>query len=308
MKVIKYMIVSFCFQIFLCLGGEVKKADFVIFSYDRPIQLFALLESAKLYIEGLGQTTIIYRVSNDRFEKAYREVAEAFPDFIFLKQGANPAQDFKPLTLHAVFDAPNDYIMFAVDDIIVKDCIHLAQSIEQLERYGAYALYLRLGLHLNYCHPVARSQLVPVHEWVEDDVYTWRFCDGEYDWGYPHTVDMTLYRKKDIEFDLKNMSYRSPNTFEGQWASRAGSVMGRRGLFYGLSKIVNVPLNRVQNDCGNRHMNYLNAQELLDLFNQGLKIDIAPFYKIINNGAHTEYVPLFIDRYVNEYECCGAVH
>ncbi len=297
MKVIKYLALGLYLQVFLCFAGESQKADFVIFSYDRPLQLFALLESAQLYIEGLGQTTVIYRASNEQFAQAYQEVAHWFGNVVFLKQGDNPAQDFKPLTLHAVFDAPNDYILFAVDDDIVKDCINIAQSIAQLERYGAYALFYRLGLHLSYCHPVARVQKIPVYECLENDLCTWRFCDGEYDWGYPYTVDMTLYRKKDIEHDLKTMDYRSPNTFEGRWAAIASSIMNKKGLFYVVSKMVNVPLNRVQNDCNNRNMNLLSPQELLDLFNQGQKIDIAPFFRIINNGAHTEYVPKFIGRW-----------
>lgn len=296
MKAIRYFVLGLCFQVFLCFAGESQKADLVIFSYDRPLQLFALLESAQLYIKGLGQTTVIYRVSNEQFAQAYQEVAHWFGDVQFLKQGANPAQDFKPLTLHAVFDAPNDYILFAVDDDIVKNFINIERDIEYLEYYDSYALFYRLGLHLSYCHPMARAQKVPVHEWLEDDLYTWRFCDGEYDWGYPHTVDMTLYRKNDIEHDLKTMDYRSPNTFEGRWAGIAGSIMNKKGLFYVASKMVNVPLNRVQSDCNNRHMNLLSPQELLDLFNRGLKMDIAPFYRIINNGAHTEYVPKFVER------------
>lgn len=298
MRIINYLVLCFCSQVFFCYGSEAKKADFVVFSYDRPLQLFALLESAHLYIDGLGQTTVIYRVSNDAFEKAYQEVARSFGDVIFLKQGAQPVQDFKPLTLHAVFDAPNDYILFAVDDDIIKDFIDIAQDIARLEHYGAYAVFYKLGLNLSYCYPAAHAQRVPVHERLEADLYAWRFCDGEYDWHYPHTVDMTLYRKKGIEHDLRNMSYHSPSTFEGQWdlRSHAASIMNKKSLFFELSKMVNVPINRVQNEAPNGNMNLLSPQELLDLFNQGLKMDIVPFFRIMNNGAHTEYVPMFVGR------------
>ena len=273
-----------------------KKADLVIYSYDRPMQLFALLESIDNHMTGLGDVIVIYRSSGDDFSKAYQEVGSYFPDVIFVKQGSNTRGDFKPLTLQAVFDSPNDYILFAVDDDIVKDFIDIESEIEKLEQYRAYALYNRMGLHLSYCHPLARDQRLPVYEVLEDDLCMWCFQNGEFDWGYPHTIEFTLFRKKEIEQDLRTMPYSSPNTFEGAWASRARKVMHRKGLFYKTSKTFGIPLNLVQEDGGTRNMNMLNSQEQLDLFNQGLKIDISPFYRIENNGAHTEYVPTFIRR------------
>lgn len=286
------------FLIFISINlcATEKRADLVIYSFDRPTQLFALLESIDVYVTGLGDVTVIYRSSGNAFSKAYEEVIDYFPGVIFVKQGSNPRSDFKPLTLQAVFDSSYDYILFAVDDDIVKDFTDVGQSIEQMERYGAYAVYFKMGLHLSYCLPMASDQMVPSYKVLEDDLCIWCFANGKCDWGYPHTVDMTLYRKKDIRRDLCTMSYRSPNTFEGVWAGRARKIMHKRGLFYKRSKLVNLPLNRVQNDCCNSHMNAQSPQELLDLFNQGLKIDIFPLYQVENNDVHMQYVPKFVQR------------
>jgi len=271
-------------------------ADLVAFSFDRPMQLYALLESIDFYVTGLGEVTVIYRASNDEFEEAYQEVVETFPGVIFLKQGARPHEDFKPLTLWAAFDSPHDYILFAVDDIIIKDFIDVQKSIEQLEKYGAYGVYFRLGLHLEKNYTRNRLMFVPRYKKLEGDLCSWSFCDGKCDWGYPNTVDMTLYRKKDVESFFRGLNYKAPNTLEGSWSCTVGWVMKKIGLFYVLSKIVNLPINKVQTENSNRTMNAYTSLELLKIFNDGFKIDIAPLYRMKNKSPHEEYVPTFVKR------------
>jgi len=282
----------------LFFSTHAKKADLVAFSYNRPIQLYALLESLDCYTTGLHEVHVIYRSTTSQYENAYQEVMRDFPFVIFHKQGPNPRQDFKPLTLKATFDSPSEYIIFAVDDIIVKDFIDIEKSIDILKESNAYGFYFRLGYSLNFCYPVNRPQAIPHLTKIHPDVYTWHLKTGQYDWGYPHTVDMTLYRKKDIEHDLRTINYYAPNTLEGYWAGRTQKIKkeNRIGLCHKETKIVNLPLNRVQNEARNRHMNSQTPKELLAIFNQGLKIDITPLFKIQNKSAHMAYTPSFIDR------------
>lgn len=272
-----------------------KKADLVVFSYDRPLQLYAFLESMQKYVTGIGQLSVIYRASSELFKKGYELVRADFPQALFYLQGSNPAHDFKPLTLKAAFESPSAYILFAVDDIVVKDTVDLEQCIDALERYGAYAFFLRLGKHLNYCYALNRAQPLPPLMQEDADIYSWRFSDAAFDWRYPHTVDLTLYRKRDIEGDLKTISYTTPNTLEGAWSSRAHTMLAKKGLCFGRSKMVNLPLNRVQNEYPNRAMS-ISPQELLAQFEAGKKMDIALLDRIENRSAHMEYVPTFIDR------------
>ena len=59
---------------------EQKKsdADFVIFSYNRPLQLYAFLESIEKYVAGIGSIQVIYRVSDDSYEEGYKVVKKEF--------------------------------------------------------------------------------------------------------------------------------------------------------------------------------------------------------------------------------------
>ncbi|MFZ5953493.1 MAG: hypothetical protein ACOYT8_00155 [Candidatus Dependentiae bacterium] len=273
-----------------------QKADMVIFSFDRPLQLYALLESVDTYVTGLETINVIYRASSDEFAYAYDCIQTDFPHVIFIKQGANPRQDFKPLTIQAVENTPSQYIIFAVDDNIIKDYVDLEECIELLNQTNAYGFYLRLGLNISHCYTQNQPQIIPAHQPVNNEVYAWIFKDGSYDWGYPNTVDLTLFKKEEILPTIRTLSFYSPNVFECVWAQKADAIMQHIGLFFAESKIVNLPLNMVQEDWHNRNQQELLPAQQLELFFAGKKIDIKPLYKIANQSPHMEYCPTLIDR------------
>jgi hypothetical protein len=288
-----------------------SQVDMVIFSYNRPMQLYALLESVKFYCTGLGQIRVIYRADNV-FDSGYEEVKKTFHDVFFIKQGTNPSQDFKPLTLEATFNSPNQHVIFAVDDIVVKDFCDFSDMINTMEtmraRVDVYGVYLSMGTHFSECYSLQCTQKTPPFRKINKDFFSWRFSDGQHDWRYPNKVDMTLYCKKDIERDLRELCYENPNRLEGLWAGRASKVFNKCGLCFENAKVVNVPLNRVQQVWTNRSMNLLSVEELLELFNRGLKIDIRPLYKIQNKAVHMEYTPTFVGRdvyVVKVFGCCA---
>jgi hypothetical protein len=276
---------------------EHNGADVIIFSFDRPLQLYALLESLDLYATDINSTTIIYRTSNDRYQKGFATVAEQFPSVQFLQQQS--INDFKILTIQTLENTTSDYIVFAVDDNIVKDETTLSECITWLEKADAYGFYLKLGTHLDYCYTEDKPQPLPPITTVDNTILSWEFELGERDWHYPNTVDMTLYRKKDILSLLKSLEYTNPNLLEGNWAAwwvqhKAPSPLG---LFYENSKILNIPLNKVQTvNIFNRDMNLYTPEELLEKFEAGYKMDISPLYHMKNKAVHTEYEPTFILR------------
>lgn len=275
---------------------QAVKADLVVYSYDRPLQLYAFLESISNYVSGLNVITVIYRTSSDDFQQAYQKVQKNFSHVIMQKQSSNPQADFKQLTINAVYNNCAKYIIFAVDDIIVTDYIDLSASIALLEKYNAYGFYYRLGKNLSECYSFNCKMNMPLLDEVEPDVFAWKFSSGLYDWNYPHTVDMTLYKKNDITPFILELVYHTPNSLEGCWASKTTAIKNRCGLCCGHTKIVNVPLNLVQKEWPNRNMNLYTPDQLLQKFNDGEKIDIYDLYKIENKAAHMNYKPKFVSR------------
>lgn len=279
--------------------NENFKVDLIVFSYDRPLQLYSCLESVRKYVKsGLGEVFVIYRISDDKFEKAYKKIKDNFSFIKMFKQNSEtPKEDFKPLLLKVLLKKSiNNYVAFVVDDIIVKDFIDLKTCVKAIEKHNAYGFYLRLGSNTteNYTIPFKNKEL-PKFKKCENGILSWKFKDGTGgDWSYPNTVDMTVYSKVDISKILKQLNYNSPNTLEGSWAKKVDSEW--KGLCFEKSKIVNIPLNIVQQDCNNQHMDGYSADKLLEIFNGGYKIDISRLYKVENKAPHMPHDPTFILR------------
>jgi len=291
-------VVTLCAMSIVHASAKDRSADFVIFSFDRPLQLYALLESTTHFITGLQDIFVIYRSSDDLFEQGYTIVKEQFPQVHYVQQ-SQPKKDFKVLTVAVLEAARAPYMLFGVDDIVVKDYVDIAQAIAALEEHNAYACYLRLSPLITYLYSWQREQSVPNLQKV-DQGYLWQFRQASpiSDWGYPHTVDMAIYRKKDIEHDFRMMEYYNPNSLESEWSSRT-QMIRQYGFCYETSKIVNLPLNLVQDSHrSNPHMKVeeLQPKQLLTLFLDGYKMDIAPIFKINNTSVHMEYNPTFIRR------------
>lgn len=294
------LLICLLLQTIICLPADEhsrKQADLIIFSYDRPLQLYALLESLSQYMTDLSSISIVYRTSSERYNEGFKTVSSYFPQVQFLHQ--QTIHDFKSLTLHAIESSSSDYVIFAVDDNIVKDNVELHECITWLEQTDAYGFYLKLGTHLDYCYTENSPQAVPPHKQIHNAICLWEFESGEKDWCYPNTVDMTVYRKKDLLALFKSLDYTNPNLLEGKWAAwwTNHKESHTLGLFYKNSKMINIPLNKVQTCCLlNRDMNLYTPQELLEKFENGYKIDITPLHNMDNKSVHTEYEPTFIAR------------
>ncbi|MCI5051712.1 MAG: glycosyltransferase family 2 protein [Simkaniaceae bacterium] len=279
--------------------NESDVSDVIVFSYNRPLQLYSFLESFHKYVKNFGEIFVIYRVDDRAFQKAYDSVIKCYPNVNYIRQdGPNPHKNFKPMVLDCLFNyekAPSSYVTFAVDDIIVKDHIDFSEMILELEKKKAHAFFLRLGRNVEYCYMDDCRQKMPIFLPTNGKVLAWQYSSGTGDWDYPHTLDFTLYRKGDILGDLSEMIYTYPNTMEEEWTHRADHT--RVGLCYERSKILNIPMNIVSEyERGNRQMRCFSAKELLDKFNEGLKIDINPLYQVANSSAHHECEPQFVPR------------
>jgi len=273
-------------------------SDLIVFSYDRPLQLYAFLESVEKYAENLGKVFVIYRASTPDFEESYEVVKEAFPNNQYLKQENEIARRvFKPMVLNTAFDSAVSsckYITFAVDDLVLKDTIDFRKSAFLLEKYQAYAFFFRLGTNIDYCYMLDQVTGLPTPLLkLDDDVYAWNFTKGKGDWAYPNNVDLTLYRKSDLFPLFQSMSFTFPNDFESNWHTKAN--LNQLGLCYETSKMVNLPLNIVSKyntKCSNSYT----VEKLHELFKSGKKMNIETIHRLKNKAPHVDFDPGFLAR------------
>jgi hypothetical protein len=242
----------------------------------------------------VGDIHVILRCSTERIRRLYDEVQKDFPQIVL--QDQHSVEEFKPMLQRSLAQLPHEYIIFAVDDIIVTDYTDIDYCIRMMQTCNAYGFYLRLGKNCTRNHdPGEYAIALPPFLYDQESLCVWRFSDGEFDWGYPHTVDMTIYKKSEIMDYVTYMDYRNPNTFEGSWDVQSWRIKHRLGICFEHSHMVNVPMNNVQEVAPNHNMG-ISLEMLLDTFASGKKIDIDQFYTINNTSSHMDIWPKFKQR------------
>jgi len=261
----------------------------VIFSKDRPAQLDVCLRSLKQSCRdstGLG-IKILYVATTDDYEKGYEIVRTTQPSWCsdlttFHRQGNNFKKE-----LTGLVDPSRPITMFLVDDIIFKTPfatfdpeIKMVQDSDRL-----VALSLRLDKNITHCYAL-NNQPTPVPQFVKGNV--WRWKDHQGDWGYPYSVDGNIYRTDDILARMKACNYNNPNQFESALNDLPGPRPEYMACYVNGSKLVNIPANRVQDECKNRHANSFSAEELNQRFLAGETISMATVSGVTNTTVHAE--------------------
>lgn len=272
--------------------SDKEQVDLVLFSFNRPMQLYASLESIQNHVTGLHRLFVIYKSGNDHYEQGYQKVKEAFPEAIFLKQSMDhTSDDFSHLVKKIVLDpdyAASRFLVFGMDDNLIKDGIDLEQGAAALKKTGAYGLYYRLGNNLKN-HPDERRIS------LGDGMFAWQFLFMEGEWCKPHRLAMTLFPKENIQASMACMEFQSPNILEELWEDH--SDLSAIGLYYDRSKVVEMPMNiALESEWLEEKAGPLSKKELLTLFEQGLKMDLSSIEGVENHEIEISADPRFIIR------------
>lgn len=260
-----------------------EKADLLIFSKDRPMQLFALLESVDRHVLGIHQTTVYYESSTQPSETGYLELKLQFPKVQFLKKD----EAFKAQLMNTGF-APSysssPYVLLATDGVIISDLIPLGEAIDTLESTHAYGLYFDLHKELNYSHELNRYQPIPVTTSLpgsgSSPVEAWQLSWARDDWNNQGSVHFALYRKGDLAPLFAGIDFASPEELVNEWnlTSKGNAV----GLFYNQAK--SICLKKPESPA-----------EELEKFLGGLKLDLTSFFQLRaparEISMETTYIP-----------------
>lgn len=262
----------------------------IIFSKNRPLQLFALLESMFANSDMDQEcVNVLYKADHD-YVWPMEQVKQSFPCVTY-----HTEYDFRAQTLHLIANAKN-HVVFFTDDDVFKDKTDLKNACEMLNvNPQIIAFSLRLGKHLDYCHSTQSKQAVPFGS-VNHGIFTWTWKRTDWDWNYVVSVDGHIFRKTEIQELIKHAGdWKSPNSLEGNLSHLMPNINHPWMACYETSKVFNIPVNQVQTEVNN-----VNAggtqQELLVHWNNGKKIDISTFQGIQNKSAHQVVSLSLIDR------------
>jgi hypothetical protein len=265
----------------------------VVFSMNRAPQIYALLKSYLELVKHPAPLLVLYGASNEPHARAYEEVAAAFArskvPVTFIRESAR----FKEMLPQVLARVSTRNIFFLVDDIVLIRPLDLglAATIDTAKT----VLSLRLGPHLRRSYTMQTAQKPPRFRPAPegDDLLAFDWFEQGNEWADPFSVDGNIFGTAEIRALSRLIDFKAPNTYEGALKDFNDLMRPRRGLCYKQSKLVNLPLNRVQAEVANLSGN-VSPEFLLEQWNKGLVLDTAKLRDHVPLSPHEEHALGFV--------------
>ncbi len=268
------------------------KIKFVVFSKDRPIQLHALLASFYRFVKGSFSIDVLFAATTPAQEKAYHELRHSLSETCPI--GWNSESNFKHDLTRILETEDCSHICFLVDDIVFIRPIEIGKPLQDSLLLGV--LSLRLGSNCTYCYTkdahMPPPPLLP-YQTSELRCFDWR--SGTYDWAYPLSLDGHVFPLQPIRSALAELDYRAPNSMERALQSLKPLFDSLPGFCFEQPRLLNIPLNRVQNEIHNLSGN-VTTEFLLQRWNAGLMIDLENLNLSRVRSPHCELQVSFVPR------------
>lgn len=272
----------------------------IIFSYNRALQLEALLFSIEKYWNNIDyHIDIIYNFSHDSYQSGYNLLKQKVNDFrggvsFFKEQKIKvPQWTFKELTdiynlkllylcpflrhakttfrkqlLQVLKKSKSDHVMFLTDDsTFIKPVQLQSEDLEWINEDPYHnQLSMRHGIetlgnkNLNYTN----------------ERYHWDFSkySSNDHWGYRFSLDAHIYHKEAIRKTLSSISFSNPNTLESSGILHTNKKgLFNKGRCFKNMSILSFPINIVQTTFQN----------------EALKASPDVLNEYYLNGYHLEY-------------------
>lgn len=261
------------------------KIDSIIFSKDRAIQLNAFIESYLTQVDGYGQLYVLYKAS-PKHAKSYLELKNLYAnqDIVFVEE-----LNFREQLNEICRNSDAKLIGFYVDDMIFTQKI----SYDAILRYNPaeYIVCLSRGKDFTYSQVLGRDMELPLFTPLGDGLYEYRWdsTDEFNDWTYPLGVSAYFYSRHEVVAMLSTINYKAPNSLEEAMQTMIPYFKSRKGLCTEKVACCCVPVNLVQEECINPVTGYASVDDLLKIWDEGMKIDISKFHDVGINGVNMNY-------------------
>lgn len=268
----------------------------IVFSFNRPVQLHALLASYFHYAKQAPRLIVQYRATPGTLaDDIYNEVKELFKNHpvTFVAEST-----CRGTLLEILAQLPEQKLFFLVDDDVFIRPVNMDAftAINPLE----YIPSLRMGAHLRYSYTMKMEQPPPALQNAPNHpgMLTWNWGDAGNEWAYPFSVEGHLFDTAEIVMMTRATPFKAPNTYEGLLMTFAPLAKNRPGLCYPQSKLLNIPCNKVQlendNHAGETHG--VSPEEFLARWQSGEQINPTAFETLVPNSTHQEVPFTFIKR------------
>lgn len=267
----------------------------VVLSKNRALQLYTLLHTYFTLVEYPAPIFIVYTATSDLHQKAYREVEMACQDIPVKVTFVHQGSQFRESLMEVLAQIRSKNMFFLVDDIVFIRKLNLdfIRNIDPTKMI----LSFRHSPHLNRSYTAGVNQAPPTFSSTNlgADLRLFNWFEQGNEWSDPWSVDGQILSTAEIRVLSRLCDFSAPNSYEGALKSFNDIAKNRKGLCYTESKILNLPINRVQSEVGNRS-GKVSSEFLLEQWNQGLMLDTSMFAQHIPVSPHEEHSVRFKTR------------
>lgn len=278
--------------------------DAIVCSKDRPLQLYALLESLEANSGDLfSKIKVLYKSSNPEIESGYEIVRSQFDLFSsasqlpceFFKDGDSFKQSFEQ-----AFDLTTPFHCLFVDDMLFfrKFPANQKYVLDAMKKPDICMFSLRLGLNTNRQKLPSGVATFDLKDYKTDGVsIKWDRTRIQpwFNYNYALTTDACIYRTHQIYSLISRESYKNLNELESKLYTEAYK-MPQMMLSCQNSCCVNIPFNIVQTTIDNEinKTHTLEVEELNRRFLAGERLDWQNMDFSGVNCTHQEIEPKFV--------------
>ena len=257
----------------------------VVFSKDRALQLHSLLCSYFDCVENPAPIFVIYTVSNEAHAQAYLEVQSAFSSHPTAVTFVLEVVSFRDTLLDVLVNIHVASVFFLVDDIIFIRPLNLAIAAGIDPRF--MILSLRHSPHLRRSYTMNENQQPPAFypTKVSSDLLAFNWFEQGCEWSDPWSVDGQILSTAEVRVISRISQFNAPNSYESVLKTFNDIATGRGGACFKESIILNLALNRVQDESDNRSGN-VSLDFLLEQWNKGMTMDASIFDDHIPLSPH----------------------
>ena len=255
----------------------------VVFSCDRPGQLYIFLTSYFKFSRGdVPSLAVIIKTSNSDFKIGYEKLISIFscnPKVVFIYENIS----FKHTLLCLISDLDCRRIFFNVDDMVYIRPIDWDKVCNEVN--SIYDIFsIRLGVRIDFSYTANRFIGTPSPFEIKTPVMVYNWGDKPCEWSDPLSVDGNIYMASTICPLIEVLDFQAPNSLESGLKEFSFLFDGERFSTFENPSVVNVVLNRVQNEVTNRSPD-ISPEYLLKKWIQGEVVDMTSMPR---NSTHVE--------------------
>ena len=251
-------------------------------SKDRGPQLEAFLRTFK-FLKGSVTNKVLYTTSTSEHEEVYLWLQRKYPDIEFVKE-YNYKVQFESL----IESSDCKYAFFTSDDdCFLRDIDLFRIGLIIGDQNLVYSL--RLGTHLNCCHPAGNTpQSLPAWQEDREEFKIWSWKGSSLDWSYLMSYDGHVYIREGILQMLKQLDYQKPTSVEIGLQRFIPNMSETLGACKRDAQLVSVPWNNVTDQANNLNTG-ISEQVFLDEWNKGKRICLDHIVGSMPVSCHYEY-------------------